>query len=258
MSVIASPPPTALPAGLSTDQTFQPLHACGVPNPFFYHQFFDDFDGRVPAAAYTVSGTGAALANAAGDGGVATLSTGAAASDIAQIQTTASFTVNSTPKKVFCEARVSSAAAVSTDAWVLGLTNVNTTPFSGGITDGIWFSKAAGSSQIVLNVASGGTVASVNLPTAAYTLANATPLDLAFEVSRTGNVRAYIDKQLVGYVPQSLLGTSNGPQNVGAVAALTSPALPTANLALTAAINTGTNAAGTSMTLDFIGAFKER
>src|SRR5271170_4261011 len=71
----SSPPPTRLPAGSSTDAPFGPLADSGMGNPFFYHQFQDDFDNQLGATGlYTVSGTGSA-AHSSGDGGLALLST---------------------------------------------------------------------------------------------------------------------------------------------------------------------------------------
>jgi hypothetical protein len=80
---------------------------------------------------------------------------------------------------------------------------------------------------------------------------------LAFAITRQGDVLAYVDSQLVGYVPQSNIGTTNGPQNAGAVARMTGPAMPVVLLSPTLGLST---TAGTTQTLtsDFIGAFQER
>ena len=46
-----SPKPVRTPAGSTTDAPFGPLADCGMGNPFFYHQFFDDFDAYLTTGA---------------------------------------------------------------------------------------------------------------------------------------------------------------------------------------------------------------
>src|SRR3981189_3624892 len=93
----ASPPPSRNTAGATSDPPFGPLANSGYGNPFFYHQFADDFDNLLGVAGlYTLSGTGSA-AHTAGDGGLALLSTLAGAGTFASIQLpAASFTLPTT------------------------------------------------------------------------------------------------------------------------------------------------------------------
>lgn len=257
MTTVASQPPVGFTSGVSVDQDFQPLNLCGVANPFFYHSFSDDFDVSPGVTGwYTTTGSTGTLAGAAGVGGLALFTTGAAAGNFNYVQlSSAGFTANVLPKKLFYVARIQ-LAAVTTSTFVLGLIQDTVTPLT--VTDGIWFSKAAASSQIVLNVAIASAVTSVNIPTTAYTLANNVNIDLAFQVTRQGDVLAFVDSQLVGYVPQSNINTTNGPQNAGAVARILAPTMPTVPLGLTAVVSNGATAAATTMTMDFHGAFQER
>src|ERR1700691_5652478 len=83
-------PPSATPirqtSGSTTDPPYGPLGYCGNGNPFFYHQFADDFDNQLGASGlYTVTGTGS-VAHTAGDGGLALFSTLGSASTFAVIQ----------------------------------------------------------------------------------------------------------------------------------------------------------------------------
>lgn len=257
MATVASQAPIRTPSGGTTDQPWQPLADCGNGNPLFYHMFSDDFDQSIGVTGmYTSTGSTGSAALTAGDGGLVTFTTGAVAGNYNYIQLPiASYTVNTPPKKLFYLTRIQ-LAAVTTSTFVLGLVQSTTTPLT--VVNGVYFAKAAGSTQITLNVTVASSTTSVNIPTSAYTLANNTNIDLAFYIDRFGNVLAYVDTQLVGFVPQSNIGTTNGPQNAGAVARLTTPTMPTANLALTACVGNGATAAATTMTMDFHCMQKER
>src|ERR1700758_4183008 len=104
MVAVASQPPVRTPSGGTTDQIFQPLADCGNGNPFFYHMFADDFDPyRSTDYTVTTSGTGAAVAGVAGDGGLITFTAGSTAGNASIQHPVATFTINSQPKKVFFE-----------------------------------------------------------------------------------------------------------------------------------------------------------
>lgn len=259
MVSVASQPPVRQPSGATTDPQWGPLADDGMGNPFFYHAFQDDFDNALNTGAtglYTITQGGTSpVIHTAGDGGLALFTTGAVAGNFGEIQLpAASFTVNSQPKKVFYMLRTQLAAA-TTAAFVGGLVNTNTTPFSGGITDGVWFSKAAGSTQLNINTAVSGTVVTTAVTGANF--ANATNMDMAFYITRLGDVLVFFGSQLVGYIPQSGSGTLTPPQP-GPALRLTAPSLPSANLNLTLAVSNGSTAAATTMTADFHMAHKER
>ena len=82
--------PTSLPGGGTTDPPYGPLRDSGMSNPFFYHQFYDDFDNQLAAGAtslYTITSSGSgSVAHAAGDGGLGLFTTGAIANNFEQIQ----------------------------------------------------------------------------------------------------------------------------------------------------------------------------
>lgn len=256
MATVASQPPVGFTSGLSTDQNFQPLNECGSPNPFFYASFDDDFL-HYNTGDYTVTatGTGAAVAGVAGDGGLLQFTAGTTAGN-ASIQTHfANYTVNSQPKKVFFLTRVTMSAWATTGVTALwGLIQTTATP--GTVTDGVYFSLSA-AGALSINSTVGSTVTSVAIPTAAYTLTGGTYIDLGFAITRQGDVLAYVDTQLVGNVPQSNIGTNGNPKNAGAVARITAPTLTTAVLNPTlAVIQTGTTSV--TMTSDFFLVKKER
>ena len=59
------PTPSRFPNGISNAAPWQMFAGMGVENPFFYHQFYDDFD-TVPSTTigWTVTGPGTAPAGA--------------------------------------------------------------------------------------------------------------------------------------------------------------------------------------------------
>ena len=280
----ASPPPVRCPAGSTSDSPFGPLAMSGMSNPFFYHQFADDFDNQLgPTGLYTLSGTGTA-AHQAGDGGLALLSTTASAGTFASIQLPApgftTPTTGATPpttstsvKKMFYLTRIQ-LSDVTLSSFVAGLISTNTTPFT-AVVDGIYFSKAVSSTVLTFNiVASAGNSPSgsavnqtVTIPTTAYALANATYIELAFYIDRQQNIYVYVATQLVGFIPQSGSGAVQTAGNTviptaGAVAALQqsvlSTPLTTANLSPTLGVYNGVTAAVKTMTVDFHCVQKER
>ena len=257
MASAASQAPTRLTAGLTTDAPWQPLAQYGLRNPFFYHEVEDDFDSSIASSIWTQTHTGnGSIAHAAGDGGTILFTTNSAApatTDIAAIQLPAAGFTIAAPKKLFFLARLQ-VSDVANAAFLAGLIQTTTTPFT--VTDGIYFYKASGSaSNLVLNYAVGGTITSLTIPVAAYTLANNTYVDLAFTTDRLGNLYAYIGSQLVGFIPQSGSGTLTPPR--GPAASVATPTLTTATLNPTLAIQSGT-ASSKTMTADFIMASKER
>lgn len=272
----ASPPPPRNPAGATSDSPFGPLAMSGYGNPFFYHQFADDFDNLLGTTGlYTLSGTGSA-AHTAGDGGLALLSTLAGAGTFASIQLpAASFTLPTTGtappgtstsvKKLFWLSRLQ-LSDVTLSAFVAGISSANATPFT-AVVDGIWFAKAASSTVLTFNIAAssgqsptGVAIAqTIAIPAAAYTLVNATFIDLAFFIDRQQNIYVYVGSQLVGYIPMSARPASSG---AGAVAALqqavTSTPLSLANMSPILAVSNGATAAIKTMTVDFHLVQKER
>lgn len=260
MAVVASQPPVRQPSGGTPDAPWQPLANCGNWNPLFYHAFVDDFDASLGiTGAYNPLGTGNTNAILSGDGGIASFTTAATAGSIAGVQTpVGGFTVNSQPKKVFWEGRFQM-ANVTTMTLLAGLVNAYasiTAPAA--VVNGVYFTKAAGGVQLVGNVTVASATVSVNIPLGALALVNGTYFDLAIEVTRQGDVLFYADTQLVGYIPQSNIGTTNGPNNAGAVARLTTPTLPSVALAPTILFTNGTTAAAVAGTADFHQAQKER
>ena len=290
-----SPPPTRLPGGGTTDNVYGPMAQSGYGNPFFYHNFADDFDNQLGAAGlYTASGTGSVV-HTAGDGGLALFSTTASASTFATIQLPAASmtlpltgatppgTANSS-KKLFYLARLQ-LSDVTLSAFIAGWCNTTATTFASGvqnITDGLFFYKAPGGTALqVLNIGSAGNSPSgsgytntFTIPTSAYSLVAATNIDLSMSIDGNQNLFMFVGSQLVGYMPQSGFGATSTTGSGVSVLPPLGPALAnynfqsqgvqtpilytTANLNLTLGVSNGTTAAIKTMTADFHCMQKER
>lgn len=260
---MASQSPVRYPSGVSVDNPFGVTGNMGLPNPLFYHMWADDMDQEVAeTGAYTKTVTGnGTVALTPGDGGLALFTTNSStplAADIASLQLpVAGYTVT-LGKKMFYMVSFQ-ASSISAAAFQFGFIQQTVTP--GTVTDGIWFSKAAGSlTNLAINISKASAAVTVALPTNAYTLANATQIQLGFSMDRNGNVQAWVGSQLVGNVPLAGTGSVLPPGNQGPVAAINSPAtanIPIVNLTPTMAMQSGTTASST-MTVDFVLAAKER
>ena len=291
----ASQVPARLPAGATTDPPYGPLAQSGYANPFFYHNFSDDFDNQLGVAGlYTTTGTGS-VAHTPGDGGLALFSTTATASTFATIQLPSASAVlpgtGSTPpgtstsiKKMFYLVRLQ-LSDVTLSSFIAGLCATTATSFASGaqnIVDGIFFYKAPGVTTLqVLNIASAGNSPSgsgftntFTVPASAYSLANATNIDLGLYIDRAQNLSIFAGSQLVGWIPQSGTGSVNtagvtqlpvvGPALVNynfqaqGGAAVTPIMFTQANLNITLGVSNGITAAIKTMIADFHLFQKER
>jgi len=259
MAVPRSPTPGRNQSGYTTDWPWGPLADSGIGNPAFYHQYFDDFDSNLAVTGYyTITASGGSVAHVAGDGGLALFTTGAVANNFAEIQVpTADFTLPQgtlAGKKLFFLTRMQ-LSDVTNSIVIAGLCNVTATPFT-AVADGVYFQKA--NTGTVLNLVSviSSTATTTPIPTSAYTLANATNIDLGFYIDWYGNINAFVSANMVGYQPES--GTGAGPYPRGVCLRVSGLSLSTANLTPTLAISNGGVTAAKTMTADFILAQKER
>ena len=251
--------PARYTSGLSTDYPWQPLALYGMRNPFLYHEWEDDFDDLENiASAYTATKTGnGTIAATAGDGGLALFTTNSsapAATDICSIQLPAAGFKAVSGNKMFYLTRFQ-IADITNAGVIAGFIQTTTTPFT--VVDGIYLLKASGATALTLNVTISSATTSVTIPSSIVPLANNTNIDMGFSLDRSGILRAYVGASLVGYVPQSGVGSSTPRRGPQYQFAATAPTLPSANLNPTLAIRSGTTAS-TTMTADFMLAAKER
>lgn len=259
--------PVRFPQGVSNAAPWQLFAGMGVENPFFYHQVYDDFD-VTPAttSGWTLTNaTGTAALSVVLDGGNFVMTTAASASSFVEIQRVASSFIPTPGKKLYFVTRIA-LSDITNSVVIAGLfPNASTTPFTGTPANGIWISKAASSTQLVLNVANNSVVTSTNFPTTSYTLANNVTIDLGIHVTANGpggtgaTITGSVGPNLVSYVPQSgngSAGSTNRAPNIVSTAPLLTTLQATA-LAPILAVQTG-NSSVLSLTSDFVGCFKER
>lgn len=235
--------PVRFPTGVATDRDYGPLGFYGNRNPFFYHEWEDDFDGI--NAIYTQTKTTGTVTSVAGDGGIAQFLTAATINDLTSIQLPAASFSFTAGKKSFFLASLQ-IDDVTLGAFNVGLMNTTATPFAP--TDGLYFKKAAGATTLVLSSMIGSVETDIAIPAALYP-ANNTVIQMGWYVDRKQNVLAFVGNQIVGFIQQNVANL--GPNARG------TPNLTAANLNYTLAVQTSTAAART-MKVDFAMAAKER
>lgn len=270
--------PSRLPAGLTSDPPYGPLADAGCGNPFFYHQFEDDFDNSLGATGLWVvsSNNGGTVADAAGDGGLALFTTGATATNYAAIQLPfANFSLPQgalAGKKLFFLTRLQLSDVVNAP-FIAGLVDKTATIFT-AITDGVYFNKTSAGVLNLVTV-SGSVALTWAIPAAAYNLVNNTNIDLGFYIDRLQNINVFVGSQLVGWIPQSGTGGVNSAgvaslPVVGRSLQVVGPGQPVSgnqvgpwtvsavNLSPTLGVQSGTGGGAKTMTVDFVCAQKER
>jgi hypothetical protein len=244
--------PSRFLSGITQAASFQPLGQVGVPDPFFYAYYEDDF---LPynAAIYTVTASSGSVSSndANGIGGRILFTTGSTAGNWAELQLPTAALQYTAGKKLVYLARIQLAAA-STSSLVAGLTEINATPFT-SIANGFYFFKAAGSTTLQFIAKNAGTT--IGSIANVATLANLTDIDVGFYVDRLGNIKLFVGSNLEGAKRQDVANL--GP-NYGILASSLTGAITSAQLTPTLAISNGSTAAATSMVADFQFAGMER
>lgn len=204
-------------------------------DPTLFHTYWNDFDVYT-AGDWVVTETdaGATQALTAGDGGLLLITNTAADNDLVSLQKTPAAYTFTVGKKAFFKARFKVSDATQTDI-VMGLQVVDTTPLD--VTDGVYFLKADGSTDIAIicrkDATTGSTTAS-----AIATLVSDTFIELGW----------YYDG--VSKVTYSVDGTVTGALTV-------TDYLPDTTTTISFAIQNGDGNART-MTVDYVAVLKER
>lgn len=242
--------PTRYTSGITQDASYQPLGQIGIPDPFFYATYADDFLPYI-AAGYTVTAaTGSVAMTAAnGTGGRILMSTTGVTSDFVSMQEPAASFSYVTGNKLAYLARIRLDDASLSTA-IVGLLQTSVNPFTTK-TNGYYFTKASGATAITFSVMSGSAVqATVTLPSV---VAAATDIDLGFQVDRLGNVNIFCGSNLIGSKREDFAVL--GPQ--AKIYATSIAAQPTGLMNPTLAVQASTGVIRT-MTADFQLAAMER
>lgn len=247
--------PTRFPGGLTQAAEFQPLGQIGIPDPFYYATFADDFLPYI-AAGYTVTAVGGSVAATAngGTGGRILFTTGATIGNSAAIQQPTANFAHVPGKKLAFLTRVNLADVVNSN-FMAGLINTSATPFAPD--DGIYFVKGVGANTVQLVAEAGGViVGSVAIPVIPNNVfLNGADMDLGFYVDEQENIFAFVGYHLEGDKPnqnRTLIGPVAAIRASSRTAALSIlPLNPTIALAAGTAVAQTGNA-------DFLSAFQER
>lgn len=233
--------PVRFPYGVATVSPTNPLAMFGLPDPTTWHVFFDDFDQWVTdtssAGKYTITTveTGAGDATEAlsdENGGVLLLTNDAADNDSDFLQKIGESFKPASGKKLFFKSRFKVSDATESD-WIMGLIITDTTPLAAagdGATDGIFFQKDDGDTNIDFYVQKDTTTGQLTSTAVTTAAAAATYMTLAFYFDGKQYIHLYKDDAkvkevdltttLATYLPDTELTVSFGIQN-GAAAAKT-------------------------------------
>ena len=254
--------PVRYPGGISNAAPWQFFSGMGVPNPFFYHQFADDFD-TVPSTTVGWTPTGTVAAGTT-DGGTVVLTTAASAAAFSEIQRTNVSFQPVAGKKLYFVARVS-LSDITNASLIAGLMPSTATPFTSP-ANGVWITKPSGGTSFNLVVVNNSVTTTTVIPAAAITIANNVAFDVGIYITNGQSntlqgttITASVGPTLVSYVPQSGTGAANSTNRAPNVVS-TAPLITTLQatvLAPTLAVQTGNSSALTA-TFDFVGAFRER
>ena len=221
--------------GVVNRASSDPMGQLLFPDPTLCHVFFDDFN-KYTAADWVVTTTEAGAGDATeavsdADGGVLLLTNDAADNDLDSLQLAKEMFALESGKKAWFKARCKVSDATQSD-FLMGITVRDTTPLS--TTEGIWFQKDDGDTNLDFHVATAGTTSSAS---AIATVANDAYLTLAFYYDGKDTIEYWVN------------GTKEGT--------LAADTLPTNECTITFGIMNG-EAVAKTMSIDYIFMAKER
>ncbi len=213
----------------------KPMGALIIPDPTSVHIDFDDFD-TYDTGDYTVTETqaGATQALQDGDGGQILLTNSAADNDVVALQRVKEAFTFESGKKMWFTCRLQVSDATQSD-WLVGLHVTDTSPIASAPADGVYFRKDDGDTNIDFHIQASS--AEVTAANGAGTNADATWVRLDFYFDGVDTFKYFVDSVEIGD--------------------LETTSFPTTELNLSFCIQNG-EAVAKTMTLDWIGAIKER
>lgn len=183
--------PTRFNNGVTTVRKTDVLGEYGAPDPTKWHTYFNDFDTYV-AGDWTITtaeaGAGSAteaLTNE--DGGVLLVTNDSADNDNDFFQKIGESFLFEANKKLVFKARLKVSDATQSD-WICGLQITDTSPLD--VTDGVFFQKDDGDTDIDFHVEKNNTASSA---TAIATNADATYVILGFYYNGVDAVEYFVD-----------------------------------------------------------------
>lgn len=242
---------TRFPDGITNAASSVALAAMGLLDPTKYHVLYEEFD-RYLAADWVVTETqaGATQALTTGDGGLLLITNSAADDDIVALQWAGSagavvptFSFSGAKRLAF-GIRFQTSDATQSDI-IAGLYIADTSPVASNPASGIYLLKADGAATYVLKT---GLASAFTTSSAIGSIADATNIELVWVYEGQPRVD-------LGVTYYDFLVFANGVQL--ATVACASTTVPTADIALSFAIQNG-EAVAKTMTVDWVFAIKER
>lgn len=185
---------TRFPNGISTRKSTDPFGQYFHPDQTDEHRYIEDFNNYTATAwAITVVGT-STPALAAGDGGILSIATSAAANDSAFLQRVPESYSFETGKPAWFSCRTQVSAL--TTVMVFGLQVTDTTPED--VTDGIYFLTTAATGAITGYVRKNATTGSATVPVG--TMVAGVYTELAWYWDGKDTVSFYQDRVLKGSI----------------------------------------------------------
>lgn len=219
--------------GYSNALPGEALFELGMLDPTKWVTWWHDFT-TYDATDFTITNaSGGSVAVTDGLGGLLLITNGATDNNVIAIQSAPESFLFSSTKKMFFKARFAISDATESDAFV-GLYVTDTDPV-GGITDGIYFTKADGATTLTLKVAKSSTATTTNVTT----MVAATMVEVAF---------AYLPSDSLFHIFVN---------NVEVATSVATNAPNTEAIKVSFAIQNGEDAIKT-MTVDYIGVWLER
>lgn len=197
---------TRFPNGFTNVASNSTLGNFTAPSPMKAHTYFNDFDTYLASEwviTTTEAGTGSAIeALGDADGGVLLVTNAAGDNDNDFFNKVGESFLMAAGKKAWFEARFKVSDATQSD-WVMGLQITDTTPLA--VTDGIYFQKDDGDTNIDLHVTKDSTSTS---STAIGTNVDNTYIKVGFYYNGKDKVIGFIDG-----VAKDSLATTNLPDD---------------------------------------------
>lgn len=235
--------PARFPSGLTTARKTNPLGMFGMPDPTQWHVFFDDFDmwvtdtsseGKYTITTVEAGASAATEAIADENGGVLVLTNDSADNDSDFLQKIGESFLLASGKRLFFKSRFKVSDATQSD-WIVGLYVTDTTPLDvggDGVTDGIFFQKDDGDTNIDFYVQKNATTGQLTTSTVTTAAADDTYMTLAFYFDGARYVYVYKDdvhvktvdltETLSTYLPDTELTVGFGIQNGAAASKIMS------------------------------------
>lgn len=226
--------PARLPNGVTTAAKQETLGFYGLPDPTKWHTYFNDFD-TYAAGDWTITATEAGAGSASraltdADGGCLLLTNDAADNDNQFLQKVGESFLMTARKRTIGKVRFKVSDATQID-WYFGLLVTDTTPLAAGgdgATDGIFFQKDDGTTNIDFYCQKNTTTGQTSKLAWTTAAANDTFMTLGFDYDGRRTVRLFKDDSLIAnldlgtdptaYLPDTELTVSFGLQNGEAVA----------------------------------------